>query len=83
MRENNEISVKSYDSALLIQKELIDNGYVVMLSREENLWIINYIWDFIHDAADRNAVVFMNREDYEEWESLILEKVIKEKKEGE
>ena len=66
MRENNEISLKSYDSALLIQKELIDNGYVVMLSREENLWIINYIWDFIRDAADRNAVVFMNREDYED-----------------
>lgn len=68
----NEIAVHSYESALNIQKELIDNGYVVMLSREESLWIINWIFDPTQ-TSNRNAVIFYSREDYE-WEEYKKQK---------
>ncbi|MBR5938930.1 hypothetical protein IKZ77_00015 [Candidatus Saccharibacteria bacterium] len=43
---------------------MLSNGnYVVMISREEQLWIVNYLYA---DNCDRNDVVFMSREDYEE-----------------
>lgn len=42
---------------------LKDGHYVVMLSREEQLWIVNYLYS---DLCNRNDVVFMSREDFEE-----------------
>ena len=60
----NEIALHSAESAFKIAEELLSNGnYVVMISREEQLWIINYLYA---DNCDRNDVVFMSREDYEE-----------------
>ncbi len=61
---NNEIAVKSYTDALSLAEILLNNGYVVMISKEEQLWIVNYIWS--HRDANRNDVVFINREDYED-----------------
>lgn len=61
---DNELVLKSYEDAATLQKLLIDNGNVVMVSREESFWIVNWIWD-PEDAADRNAVIFISREDYE------------------
>lgn len=46
-----------------VRQLLTDGNYVVMLSREEQFWIVNYIYS---DRCDRNDVVFMSREDFEE-----------------
>ena len=62
----NEIVLDDYESVETIQKVLLNNGYVVMVSREESFWIVNYIWD-CEGNADRHAVVFLDRAQYE-WE---------------
>ena len=46
---------------MAVAKILIDDDYVVMISREENLFVLNYEWS---ENADRNDVVFMSQEDY-------------------
>lgn len=60
---NNEISVKSYTDALSLAEILLNNSYVVMISREEKSYIVNYEWS--ERNADRNDVVFLNRSDFE------------------
>ena len=68
--EDNEITVDAFDDAVTIMKILIENGSCVMLSREEHLWVINWIWT--ETPADRNEVIFLNRANYEcdlwEWQ---------------
>ena len=60
----NEIALYNAESAFKIAEELLSNGnYVVMISREEQLWIVNYLYS---DNCDRNDVVFMDRAEYEE-----------------
>lgn len=68
----NEIVVKRYESAMAIQKVLLEEGHVVMISREEQFWIVNWIWD-PDDRADRNAVIFIDRANYE-YEEYMKEK---------
>ena len=63
---NNEIVCTDYYSATSIQKLLLEQDYVVMLSKEDELWIINYIWG---DCGGRNDVVFISRQDYYIWEN--------------
>ena len=46
-----------------VRQMLTAGHYVVMLSREEELWIVNYQYS---DTCSRNDVVFMSREDFEE-----------------
>lgn len=46
-----------------VRQMLTSSHYVVMLSREEQFWIINYIYS---DRRDRNDVVFMSREEFDE-----------------
>ena len=46
-----------------VRQMLTDGHYVVMLSREEQLWIVNYEYS---DLNDRNDMVFMSRENFEE-----------------
>ena len=60
---DNEIAVKCYDDAVAITEILMANHYVVMLSREENVYIINYIYS---ENCDRNDVVFIDREEMED-----------------
>lgn len=48
---------------LEVAKTLIDEHYVVLLSYEENLLIVN--WEYSPES-DRNDVVFMGREEFEE-----------------
>lgn len=63
---NNEIVCKSYSDALSLTKILLNNGYVILISKEENLFIVNYEWS--SKDANRNDVIFLNREDFEdEW----------------
>lgn len=58
-----ELVFHSIEAAQNVIKILIEEGYVCMLSIEENLYIVNFIWA---SNADRNEVVFMEREIYEE-----------------
>lgn len=60
----NEIAFKNHKNGLVVAKALLDEDYVVMLSYEDNLLIVNYIWS--QNNADRNDVVFMDRWEYEE-----------------
>lgn len=57
-----EIAVHDKEVALKIIDLLVDQDYVVMLSREENLYIINYIYS---QYSDRNDVVFIDREEFD------------------
>jgi len=61
----NEIAVHDYIDATNIMSTLIKNDYVVMLSREEDLYIINYIYS--PHGADRNDVCFQDRDLVEEF----------------
>ena len=62
---NYEIACHSLENAHTLADVLMDEGYVVMISREEQLYIVNYIWS--SDCADRNDVVFVSREDFENY----------------
>ena len=63
---DNEIVCKSYSDALSLAEILLNNGYVVLISKEEKLFIVNYEWS--SRDADRNDVIFLNREKFEdEW----------------
>lgn len=60
----NEIVFETPEAAFVAVKAMLEDGhYVVMLSREEQLWIVNYQYS---DTCSRNDVVFMSREDFEE-----------------
>lgn len=62
--EQSGIAVKSFEDAVIIMKVLIENGNAVMLTQEENLWIVNWVW-CDSGFADRNDVIFINRAEYE------------------
>ena len=50
------------DSCMKVAEVLLDEGYVLLLGKEESLYTLNYIWT---GYGDRNDVVFMNRDDFE------------------
>ena len=60
----NEIAFKDRNAAFRVADMLIDEDYVVMISKEENLIIVNYEWS--EHNSDRNDVVFMRRDEFEE-----------------
>lgn len=67
----NEIAVSDKESAMKIANILVDEEYCVMLSREEDLYIIDFEYS---EFSDRNNVVFMNREDFEQkFEEIVKE----------
>lgn len=67
----NEIAVSDKEAAMKIANILVDEEYCVMLSREEDLYIINFEYS---EFSDRNNVVFMNREDFEQkFEEIVKE----------
>jgi hypothetical protein len=61
----NEIAVNTLEAAKSLMAILMENNYVVMISREEKLYIVNYVWSS-SGYADRNDVVFNSREIIEE-----------------
>lgn len=67
----NEIAVSDKEAAMKIANILVDEEYCVMLSREEDLYIINFEYS---EFSDRNNVIFMSREDFEQK----FEEVVKE-----
>ena len=59
------IAVNSFEEAAKIAKILLENDNVVMLSREECLWCVNWTYS---EYSDRNDVVFVDRDTFEEEE---------------
>jgi hypothetical protein len=59
----NQIAFKNEQSALKMAQLLINENYVVMLSKEEELTIVNFEWVI---SSDRNDVIFITRENFEE-----------------
>ena len=60
----NELAFETAEAAFETVRQMLTAGhYVVMVSREEELWIVNYQYS---DTCNRNDVVFMSREDFEE-----------------
>ena len=60
---DNEIAVDDLKNALDLATILTNQQYIVMISKEENLYIINYIYS---RNCNRNNVVFQSREIVEE-----------------
>ena len=58
-----EIALHNYEDVCKVVDILLAGDYVVMVSREESLYIINYIWS---QYCDRNDVVFMDRWTFED-----------------
>jgi len=58
----NEVTVKTYSDALSLAEILLNNDYVVMISKEEHLYVVNYEWS---ERSDRNDVIFINRDIFE------------------
>ena len=58
----NEIALHDKETALKIANILVDEDYVVMISREEDLYIINYLYA---QYSDRNDVVFKARDEFD------------------
>ena len=63
MYQYHEIAIKNKEKALEVLSTLVDEEYCVMFSREEDLYIINYEYS---EYSDRNNVVFMSRDEFEE-----------------
>lgn len=58
----NEIAFETAEAAFETVRQMLTEGhYVVMLSREEQLWIVDYEYS---DLCNRNDMVFMSYEDF-------------------
>lgn len=58
----NEIAFKDVNAGMKVAEMLLNEDYVVLLSREDSFLVINFEFS---DGADRNNVVFMSYEEYE------------------
>lgn len=59
----NELTFANKEAAFKVAELLLEECYVVMFSREEELYILNFEYS---ENCDRNDVVFMSAEDYDE-----------------
>lgn len=62
--EQDGIAVKTFEEACAIVKILINNGNAVMITTEEELFIVNWVW-CDSGFANRNDVIFTNRAGWE------------------
>ena len=60
----NILAFRDHKNGIEVTKALLEEGYVVMLSYEEELLILNYEWS--ENNANRNDMIFMRRDKYEE-----------------
>ena len=58
--ENDGISVHSFEDACALAKILLSNDNAVMITEEEDLFVINWVW-CDSGLPDRNCVVFRDR----------------------
>lgn len=63
-----EVYIKNIDDVHLLSEILISNNNVVMISREENGYIVNWINTTEYNEANRNGVIFINRLDFDEYD---------------
>ena len=70
----NELTFRDHVRGFEVAKALLDEDYVVMLSYEENLLVINYEWS--EHRADRNDVIFMRRDEFEEKYDEIVDDIL-------
>ena len=69
--KNNELAFETAEAAFETVRQMLTSGhYVVMLSREENLWIVNYEYS---DICNRNDMVFMPVDEFDEKYCEIVE----------
>lgn len=71
-----EIALSKYEDVVTILPTLVNNGYATMITREEDLWIVSYIYaeDTYCEQANRNNVVLMDRGTFElEFEEIVNE----------
>ena len=61
----NQLVFKNHENGYQVAKILLDEGKVVMLSYEEEFLVLNWEW-CESGYADRNEVVFMPRDEYED-----------------
>lgn len=63
-----EIVVANKQTALNLMATLIEEKYAVMLTREEDLWVINFTYAAAEDCGrpGRNHVVFGDEYDFEQ-----------------
>ena len=67
----NELAFETPEAAFETVRQMLTKGhYVVMLSREEQLWIVNYEYS---DLNDRNDMVFMRQDEFDEKFAVIDE----------
>ena len=59
---NNEIAIREKEAALQLIGILVEEEHCVMLSKEEDLYIINYEYS---KYSNRNNIVFMDREEFD------------------
>lgn len=62
---NNEVVFDNHENGMKVAQILLEEGYVVMLSYEEQFLVVNWEW-CPSDYPDRNDVIFMSREVFEE-----------------
>lgn len=58
-----ELAFRNHEKGLEVARALLDEDYVVLLSYEDDLLILNYEYA---QNSDRNYVVFQSRDEYEE-----------------
>ena len=59
----NELAFASCENCFQVAKILVEESNVVLISKEEDLWILNYEYS---EYSDRNDVVFMSQEEFYE-----------------
>ena len=59
-----ELTFRSHENLMSVVDALLDEDFVLLLSREEELYILNYIWS--PNCSDRNDVVFMDRDEFDD-----------------
>lgn len=58
----NEIAFNSCENCMEVARILVEEDNVVLISREENLWILNFVYS---EHSDRNDVVFMSQDEFD------------------
>ena len=66
----NEIVIREKEAALQVVGILVEEDHCVMLSKEDDFYIINYEYA---EYSNRNNVVFMNREVFDDNYSQIID----------
>lgn len=70
----NELTFYNHENGMKVAKMLLEENNVVMLSYEEDLLVLN--WEWTPSAQpDRNYVVFMSRDEYEEEQDEIAKEI--------